>query len=574
MALQLYLTPSLFKAIKPKAKSKVIKNEAHGWRGITVTSDQLLDEDLDLIFDTIESDTGGKDEDENPRPPLKDDIKNRRIIKSIKALRKLKASDPNEAKLKNLDVIPDAIREVMKDTPNKWVYKPNPDYGYMMPWFVKGVVYHPPEKRGRDTIPAHTTMRLCAFVRGEKQEQTYTWYQHNLRGGGKTVHELFADLNILIETEEVNKEYQSDLDDYAKWAPLLGEQFLGTGDAVSAGGSSWSRSKLQLEVDGVKAKLIMDSTDSEKDEPNIVKSFFWSGNIGVDEEEIEVEDDDEDPNAYMAPMHPICRLFHLENHEFILCYVGCLTPYVYDAELINKLVLPEGNKELIDALTMSVVDRMEDIVAGKATGVMILCSGVPGTGKTLTSEVYAEAAKRPLYSVQCSQLGIKAEEIEKHLVLVLKRAVRWRAILLIDEADVYIHERGKNINQNSIVGTFLRALEYFAGIMFLTTNRATIVDDAIMSRMTAHVKYEVPKGDQRNRIWEVLSANFDIKMSKKLIEEAVAEWPNISGRSIRQMLRLAKFMADHRGEPVTIESLASAAKFHDFDEAKDAEVQA
>src|SRR6185295_19284784 len=104
------------------------------------------------------------------------------------------------------------------------------------------------------------------------------------------------------------------------------------------------------------------------------------------------------------------------------------------------------------------------IVAGKTGGTIVFCTGEPGTGKTLTGEVFSEVIKRPLYVVQCSQLGTDEEELEKQLKKVLRRAQRWGAILLIDEADVYVRERGDDIQQNAIVGVFLRVLEYYRGI--------------------------------------------------------------------------------------------------------------
>ena len=98
--------------------------------------------------------------------------------------------------------------------------------------------------------------------------------------------------------------------------------------------------------------------------------------------------------------------------------------------------------------------------------------------------------QRPLYSVQCSQLGLEPADLERELLKIFTRAARWNAILLLDEADVYIHRRGSDIQQNAIVGVFLRVLEYYSGVMFLTTNRAELVDDAIASRCLARIDYQ------------------------------------------------------------------------------------
>jgi hypothetical protein len=45
----------------------------------------------------------------------------------------------------------------------------------------------------------------------------------------------------------------------------------------------------------------------------------------------------------------------------------------------------------------------------------------------------------------------------------------WGAILLIDEADVYFERRAiGQLQRNSLVSAFLRSMEYYRGILFLT----------------------------------------------------------------------------------------------------------
>jgi hypothetical protein len=51
----------------------------------------------------------------------------------------------------------------------------------------------------------------------------------------------------------------------------------------------------------------------------------------------------------------------------------------------------------------------------------------------------------------------------------------WGAILLLDEADVFLEKRNMHdIHRNALVSIFLRQLEYFQGILFLTTNRVEV----------------------------------------------------------------------------------------------------
>jgi hypothetical protein len=55
---------------------------------------------------------------------------------------------------------------------------------------------------------------------------------------------------------------------------------------------------------------------------------------------------------------------------------------------------------------------------------------------------------------------------------------------------------------NSLVSVFLRKLEYYQGIMFLTTNRVTDFDEAMQSRIHLTLKYGALGIDTRRGIWK------------------------------------------------------------------------
>lgn len=183
------------------------------------------------------------------------------------------------------------------------------------------------------------------------------------------------------------------------------------------------------------------------------------------------------------------------------------------------------------------------------------------THNTLSAEVYSEKMHRPLYKVQSSQLGINVTTIEEHLKEVLKRAERWGAILLIDEADVYTRERGTDIEQNAIVGVFLRVLEYYRGVLFMTTNRGTIIDDAIISRMTARFVYEMPGIEDQKKLWAVLGSQNKVGLTAFEIEKIVSEIPDLSGRDIKNLLKLAMVAAANKGGRVTPAIIKFVSRF-------------
>ena len=84
--------------------------------------------------------------------------------------------------------------------------------------------------------------------------------------------------------------------------------------------------------------------------------------------------------------------------------------------------------------------------------------GPPGVGKTLTAECIADLYERPLFSVTSGDLGTNPEDIEAKLHQIFDYAVKWNAVLLLDEADVFLAERNlEDLDRNALVsGEFCR----------------------------------------------------------------------------------------------------------------------
>ena len=81
--------------------------------------------------------------------------------------------------------------------------------------------------------------------------------------------------------------------------------------------------------------------------------------------------------------------------------------------------------------------------------------------------------------------------MECQLSRIFQVASHWKALILLDEADVYMEQRTKeNLGRNQLVSVFLRMLEYCKGILFLTTNRVSDFDEAILSRIHLMLKYD------------------------------------------------------------------------------------
>ncbi|RPA81869.1 hypothetical protein BJ508DRAFT_208731, partial [Ascobolus immersus RN42] len=78
----------------------------------------------------------------------------------------------------------------------------------------------------------------------------------------------------------------------------------------------------------------------------------------------------------------------------------------------------------------------------------------------------AEHTKRALIVVSSGELGCDVHEINKNLQSFLQYAATWKAVVLIDEADVFLEKRistGANrLEQNSLVaGTVMPEIYLF-----------------------------------------------------------------------------------------------------------------
>ncbi|PNP59062.1 hypothetical protein THARTR1_01310 [Trichoderma harzianum] len=196
---------------------------------------------------------------------------------------------------------------------------------------------------------------------------------------------------------------------------------------------------------------------------------------------------------------------HLEKNAF---GEEQLTEIIPQKHPWDNLELPLGHKEIVQSLIEShfsdnVGKQMHfDLVKGKGKGVIILLHGVPGVGKTSTAECAAESNGRPLLPIICGDLGLTPSEVEVKLQHIFRLAQAWGCVMLLDEADVFLAQRtATDTERNALVSVFLRTLEYYEGILFLTTNRVGVFDEAFKSRIHISLYYPPLQQDQTLKIW-------------------------------------------------------------------------
>ncbi|KAK7971588.1 hypothetical protein PG989_016604 [Apiospora arundinis] len=274
-------------------------------------------------------------------------------------------------------------------------------------------------------------------------------------------------------------------------------------------------------------------------------------------------------HRYMLCSHRLFG-FVFKSRKWEVLNVKFCTPARIQPGAIRSLVMPEDRKIMIQALVEQYntatskdgsVQRKQwgaDFIESKGDGQIFLLHGGPGVGKSFTAGKLqrSEFTGRPLLSLNVGDIGTSEEKVEQRLSYWFNLAEKWGAVMLIDEADIYLERRSvSDLKRNGIVSVFLRCMEYYRGILFLTTNRVGQFDDAFMSRIHLIIHYE-PLGDrERHKIWTQFFEKLENERSDIAIASRARNYvlndPEITnvkwnGREIRNAFQTAVALADYQ----------------------------
>ena len=210
-----------------------------------------------------------------------------------------------------------------------------------------------------------------------------------------------------------------------------------------------------------------------------------------------------------------------------------------------KIWLEQGNKLMND---WEMKNRLKP-------GYKALFHGPSGTGKTLTAGLFGKLANLDVYRIDLSMVISKyIGETEKNLEKVFKKAEHKNWILFFDEADALFGKRtsisdahDKYANQE--IAYLLQRLEDYNGLVILSSNMRSNVDEAFGRRLQSIIHFPMPKAPERLKLWQqsfskhtVLADDIDIAQ--------VAEKYELAGGSIINVVQFASLMALDRGEGV------------------------
>lgn len=214
--------------------------------------------------------------------------------------------------------------------------------------------------------------------------------------------------------------------------------------------------------------------------------------------------DEKDFPGFLYTMPTTMKGFNLKTKKWLDLQADKIGEVVWNDEAFESLVLKQQTKNLIQALTSNQIEAEQatDLISGKGNGLILLLHGGPGTGKTLTAESVAEIARKPLCPVTCGDIGTESDQVENYLESVLHIGKTWYCVVLMDEADVFLQDRNlKDLQRNALVSVFLRVLEYYDGILILTSNKIGHFNAAFRSRIQLAIRYQPLDEYQRTQIW-------------------------------------------------------------------------
>lgn len=266
------------------------------------------------------------------------------------------------------------------------------------------------------------------------------------------------------------------------------------------------------------------------------------------------------PEDLMFMCYPFVNGFSFATKDWGEMYVDQLEDVQFDDKAFDYLVLDDSIKQMVRALVVNSEGTFTDIIQKKSGGTIICLNGPPGVGKTLLSESISELLHKPLYSIGCGELGSSVEILEKKLTEILEIAHAWNAIILLDEADIFMEKRSTNdIQRNAMVSIFLRLLERYQGIMFLTTNRPEHFDEAFFSRISISINYKNLDQEARFKVWTNLLNASGIYINEENIK--LLSQVEMNGRQIKNCIRMGQCLAKEVKQDLTREIIEKVIPF-------------
>ncbi len=221
----------------------------------------------------------------------------------------------------------------------------------------------------------------------------------------------------------------------------------------------------------------------------------------------------------------------------------------------EDLILPEEQKEALREAVNQIRYRQQvyqewgfSRLRSYGTGLTLLLTGPPGTGKTMAAQVLAGALEMELYKIQLPAVVSKyIGETEQNLRHIFQEGRKSRAVLFFDEADVLFSKRTEvkdshDKYSNMEAAYMLQNMEEYTGVVILATNFPQNIDEAFKRRITFTIEFCLPDYRHRCSLWQQ-SVPEQLPLEPDVDFHELAERFELSGSNIKNIMINAAFLA-------------------------------
>lgn len=226
----------------------------------------------------------------------------------------------------------------------------------------------------------------------------------------------------------------------------------------------------------------------------------------------------------------------------------------------QDLILPAAQKKQLREICGQVKNRYHiyekwgfSTKNAYGTGISVVFSGPPGTGKTMAAQVMAKELGLELYKVDLSAVVSKyIGETEKNLNLIFDEGRQNQAILFFDEADVLFSKRTEvrdshDKYSNMEAAFLLQKMEEYTGVAILATNYIQNMDEAFKRRLTFMIDFPFPDRESRRQLWESMVPE-KLPLGDTVDFEFLSQCFEMSGSQIKNSLVHGAFLAADSGK--------------------------
>lgn len=272
----------------------------------------------------------------------------------------------------------------------------------------------------------------------------------------------------------------------------------------------------------------------------------------------------QEAELYRRQRYPVGALSQADLHQAFRWRsqqnFGDLALRIEPKRSFDDLIVSAALQQHLAELRAAILHREHVLALGfgdkrhYGVGISALFYGASGTGKTMAAEVLADALRVDLIKVDLSTAVNKyIGETEKNLARIFDMAALDSGVLFFDEADALFGKRSevkeaKDRHANIEVAYLLQRMEAHTGLVILSTNNRSHLDQAFSRRFTFILKFDYPDHATRVRLWQAVwpaQASLDDNINV----EQLASMAELTGANISNIALAAAWLAVNEGAP-------------------------